>query len=179
MNTIADSNERTSNSDLLKSAAGQAGERAQQFAGQAKGLVSQQIDQRSTDLGNQLSTHVDSLRTVSDSLRQQGQETPAKLADNVAQRVDGVAQYLRNADGDQLLTDLENIGRRQPWVVLTAGLALGFAASRLLKASSAQRYHSYSERNRTEPSYDAAYDTSYEADYAGSASQRSMNYYED
>ncbi|MDQ6933127.1 MAG: hypothetical protein M3160_08105, partial [Candidatus Eremiobacteraeota bacterium] len=87
--------------------------------------------------------------------------------------------YLRNADGDQVLRDIENIGRRQPWVVLSAGLALGFAASRLLKASSAQRYQSYSERNSREPSYDAAYDTSYEADYAGSASQRSTDYYED
>lgn len=178
MNTTADSN-RTSNSDTLRSAAGQAGDKAQQLAGQAKGFVSQQVDQRSSDLGDQLSTHVDSLRTVSDTLRQQGQEAPAKLADNLAERVDGVAQYLRNANGDQLLRDLENIGRRQPWALLTAGLALGFAASRLLKASSAQRYRYYSQTNPGERSYDTAYRDSYEGDYTGSVSQRSTDYYED
>lgn len=179
MNTTADSNERTNNSDTLKSAAGQAGNKAQELAGQAKGLISQQIDQRSSDLGDQLSTHVNSLRTVSDTLRQQGQETPAKLADNVAERIDGVAQYLRNANGDQLLMDLENVGRRQPWIGLTAGLALGFAASRLLKASSAQRYRYHSDTNWRDSSYNTAYADSYEGDYAGSVSQRSTNYYED
>jgi len=179
VNTTADSNERTSSSEMLRSAAGQAGDKAQQLAGQAKGFVSQQVDQRSTDLSNQLSTHVDSLRAVGDTLRQQGRDAPAKLAEDLAQRVDGAAQYLRNADGDQLLTDIENIGRRQPWIVLTAGLALGFAASRLLKASSARRYRSYSDTYWGEESYDTGYAGSYQGEYSDSAAKRSSNYFED
>jgi hypothetical protein len=39
---------------------------------------------------------------------------------------------------------VEDFGRRQPWAVIAGGLALGFAASRFLKASSSRRYESSS-----------------------------------
>ena len=47
---------------------------------------------------------------------------------------------------------LDNLrpARRQPWAVVGAGLFLGFAASRLLKASSTDRYHA-SQTQRIEP----------------------------
>lgn len=39
-----------------------------------------------------------------------------------------------------MLRDVEDFGRRQPLAVAAVGLALGFAASRFLKASSRSRY---------------------------------------
>ena len=47
---------------------------------------------------------------------------------------------MQDADSDRLLRDLEDLGRRQPMAVVFGGLALGFAASRCIKASSQQRY---------------------------------------
>ena len=38
------------------------------------------------------------------------------------------------------LGDIEDFGRKQPWVVIGGGIALGIAASRFLKASSSRRY---------------------------------------
>ena len=38
-----------------------------------------------------------------------------------------------------ILRDVEDFGRRQPWVVAAAGLALGVAAARFVKASSRRR----------------------------------------
>jgi hypothetical protein len=50
-----------------------------------------------------------------------------------------VGSYLERSDGDTILRDAEDFGRRQPWAVMLGGLAVGFAASRVLKASSQQR----------------------------------------
>ena len=56
-----------------------------------------------------------------------------------------MGDYLKGASGDRILRDVEDFARRQPMLVAAAGLALGFAASRFLKASSSRRYESGSE----------------------------------
>ena len=121
-------------------AAGQAQEKAQQAAGQAKGRARDEIDKRSTDAGQQVKTTADDLRSVGEQLRSQGKDTPAKLADQAADRAQRLGGYLEDSDADRILHDVEDFARKQPWAVVAGGLALGFAASRLLKASSTQRY---------------------------------------
>jgi hypothetical protein len=121
---------------------GQAQEKAQQAAGQAKDRVREQLDQRSTQAGEQVSTSASDLRSVADQLRQQGKDQPAKLAEQTADRAERLGGYLKDADADTLLRDIEDFGRRQPLAIIAGGLALGFAASRLLKASSQERHRS-------------------------------------
>ena len=54
-----------------------------------------------------------------------------------------------------------SFGRRQPWAVIAGGLALGFAASRFLKASSSRRYESgYQSYGGGGYDYDRTYSTS-------------------
>jgi hypothetical protein len=79
---------------------------------------------------------------VGEELRRQGKEGPAKLADQAADRADRLGSYLQDSDADRILRDVEDFGRRQPWAVVAGGLALGFLASRFLKASSRDRYES-------------------------------------
>jgi hypothetical protein len=122
------------------STAQQAKETAQQAAGQAKGRVRDQVDQRSTEAGERVSGVAQDVRSVGDELRRQGKDQPAKLADQAAQRAEKLGEYLTRSDGDTILRDVEDFGRRQPWAVIAGGLALGFAASRFLKASSGRRY---------------------------------------
>lgn len=124
--------------------AGQAQEKAQQAAGQVKDKLRQQVGQRSTQAGEQASTAAEDLRGVADHLRSQGKDQPAKLADQAAQRVEKVGGYLQQSDADRVLSDVEEFGRQKPWAVAAAGAALGFAASRLLKASSTERYRAAS-----------------------------------
>src|SRR5205085_3957792 len=64
--------------------AGQAKEQAQQAAGQAKEQVRTQVDQRSTQAGEQIKQQASDIRSVSDSLREQGKDGPAKIADQAA-----------------------------------------------------------------------------------------------
>src|SRR3954462_14760698 len=127
--------------DKAQEVAGQAQEKAQQAAGQAKNQLSSQIDDRSTKAGQQVSGHASDLRSVGDSLRQQGKDQPAKLADQAADRLERAGSWLTNADADRILGDVEDFARKSPWAVMAGGLALGFAASRMLKASSTERYN--------------------------------------
>src|SRR4051795_373114 len=120
--------------------AGQAKDKAQEAAGQAKGRVREQVDQRSTEAGQQVSSTASDLRSVGEQLREQGKETPAKLAEQAAERTERLGSYLTESDADRILSDVEEYARKQPWAVVAGGLVLGFAASRFLKASSSQRY---------------------------------------
>jgi len=99
------------------------------------------VDERSTQAGEQVRANASDVRTVAEELRKQGKETPAKLAEQTADRAEKIGGYLTESDGERILGDIEDFGRRNPWAAALGGLALGFAASRLLKASSSGRYH--------------------------------------
>jgi len=120
----------------MQDAAGEARHKAQEVGGKARGRAREQVDQRSTEAGQRVSTTAGDIRSVSDELRKQGKDGPAKVADQVADRAERVGGYLQEADSDRILHDIEEAGRRQPWAVVAGGIALGFAASRFLKASS-------------------------------------------
>jgi hypothetical protein len=124
------------------STAQQAKDKAQEAAGQAKRGLRDQVDTRSTQAGERVSGMAGDARSVAEQLRQQGKHEPAKLAEQAAQRAESLGDYLQRSDGDTILRDVEDFGRSQPWVMIAGGLALGFAASRFLKASSSRRYES-------------------------------------
>jgi hypothetical protein len=94
---------------------------------------------KTSDL-EQVNTVADDVRSVASELRNQGKDKPAQYAEQAAERVQSVGQWLERSDGDQLLSDVENFARRNPWAVAAGGLVLGLAASRFLKASSSERY---------------------------------------
>jgi hypothetical protein len=139
--TMSDQGATAQAKDKAQEVAGQAQEKAQEAAGQARDRVREQIDQRSTQAGEQVSTHAGDLRSVSDSLREQGKDQPAKLADQAADRLERAGDWLTESDADRILSDVEGFARKNPWAVMAGGLALGFAASRMLKASSTERYN--------------------------------------
>ena len=122
--------------EVKEQAAGQ----AREAAGQARSRVRDQVDQRSTQAGERVSQSAGDLRSVADGLREQGKEGPAKLAEQVAQRTERAGSYLTESDADRILGDVEDFARSNPWAVAAGGLLVGFAASRVLKASSSRRY---------------------------------------
>jgi gas vesicle protein len=137
--------------DKATEVAGQAQEKAQQAAGQAREQLRGQIDQRSTDAGRKVSEQGGDLRAVGDQLREQGKDGPAKLADQAAHHVERAGSWLTESDADTILHDVEDAARKNPWAVAAGGLALGFAASRFLKASSSDRYQARSGGAGTAP----------------------------
>ena len=125
----------------------QAAEQVQQVAGQAKeqarNVAEQartQVDERSTMAGEKVTEHASSLRSVAEHLREQGKESEAKYAEQAAEKVERAGSWLTQSDADKILREVEDFGRQRPWAVIGAGIAIGVAASRMLKASSTQRY---------------------------------------
>ena len=115
-------------------------EQVQQATGSMQDRVREQVDTRSTEVGHQVDSVAEAMRKAGEHLSGQGNELPARAAEQVAQRGEQLGRYLRESDADRILGDLEDFGRRQPWVVAAAGLAIGVAAARFLKASSQRRY---------------------------------------
>ena len=117
-------------------------EKAQEVRGQLSSRVREQVDQRSTQAGEQVTSLADAMRRTGQTLRDEGNEVPAKVTDAVAERSERLGSYLRDADADAILRDVEDLARRRPWLFAAGGVVVGLLASRFLKASSSGRYQS-------------------------------------
>ncbi len=130
------------------SATEQVKERVQDVAEQAKVETREQlrtqINSRSSDVGEQFTSAAGAIRKTSDQLRVEGNESVAKLVDGVADRGQRLGSYLSRADGDQILRDVEDLARKQPWLFVGGSAVVGFLASRFMKASSSSRYQGWS-----------------------------------
>jgi len=117
----------------------QAKEQVSDMAGEAqtkiRSVVSDQVDQRSDQASEQIESVAEDVRAVSDSLRERNQDMAAQIADRAADYAQQLSDYLRESDADKIMRDVEGYARRQPWAVIAAGLVVGFAASRVLRAS--------------------------------------------
>lgn len=125
--------------DKVSGAADTAKDKASGLADTAKDKVSgaahAQVDTRSTQAGKNLAGVADQARDVSGQLREQGNDTAARLVGAAAGYTDRLAHYLRDSDAQTIINDVERYARRQPWAVAIGGLVVGFAASRVVRAS--------------------------------------------
>jgi ElaB/YqjD/DUF883 family membrane-anchored ribosome-binding protein len=115
-------------------------EKAQDVKGQVSAKARTEVDSRSTQLGEQVTSVVQALRRAGEQLQSEGNETGGKAVWAVADRVERLGGYLRDSNADRFTGDLESFGRRRPWAVAGIGVALGLMVSRFLKASAANRY---------------------------------------
>lgn len=115
-------------------------DQAVEVKSRAGGQMREQVNSRSTQAGEQVSSVAGALRRTSQQLREEGKDQPARLIEQGADRAERFGEYLRNLDADSLLQDVENFGRRRPWLMAAGAAVAGLAASRFLRASSARRY---------------------------------------
>jgi len=92
------------------------------------------------------------------NLEQQVNPQIAQYAHRAADALDNLSARLREKDVDELMNDVQDFMRRSPAVAIGAAVAVGFALSRFLKASSQPR--------------EAEYRSSYGGDMAGMSSGR-------
>jgi ElaB/YqjD/DUF883 family membrane-anchored ribosome-binding protein len=133
---------------------------ATDVAEHGRGMVRDQLSERSTQLGDQVGSASQTLRRVAEQSRSNGDEQQARLAEQAADRGERLSAYLREADGQRMLAEAEDFARRQPWVIAAAGFAVGLGAARALKASSRTRYQ---QRYVTAYSAQSTYPRRYEA----------------
>ena len=114
----------------------------QQLQTSVTGFLSKQLDERLGVISDQVGTQAASMRKVAEALRSDGPAPAADLADGVARYFEGVTTYLGERSPEDLMFDLEDYSRRQPWVVAGGALIAGFVLSRVLKTASFERYRS-------------------------------------
>jgi len=138
--------ERTSQSELeqVKERVGNA---AEQVKGQTREELRAQIDTRTTQAGEQVTSTARAVRRAGQQLREEGNDRAAEAIDAVADRGERLGAYLTGARGDAMLYDVESFARRQPWLVAGAGAVAGFLAARFVKASSVTRYRAAGSRD--------------------------------
>jgi hypothetical protein len=96
-----------------------------------------QADKGTTQAGEKVLSTAEDLHSVSAALHEQGRDSTAQVVDQVAAQAERFANYLRHNSGDTILRDAQDYARRQPWLTAIGGLALGFVAARMVKASGA------------------------------------------
>jgi hypothetical protein len=121
--------------EKAKDAAGQAMDKSRELTGQVADKAHDQIGQRSDQVGDQVESAAADARAVSEQLKEQGNDAAARLVEQTAGHAQKVADYLTESDPDRIIADVQTYARKQPWLVALGGVAVGFAASRMVKAS--------------------------------------------
>lgn len=148
----------------------------------ASALVDQAQQTATTQLSSQKEKAASMMESVALSIRESGeslrQDQPqiASLADQAANRVEGISSYVREHDIKDFVGEAERLARREPLLFLGGALALGFMAARFLKASSGSSSSGRSQydvgRGATSGGYRWSPDTGFGAGasgYAGTA----------
>jgi ElaB/YqjD/DUF883 family membrane-anchored ribosome-binding protein len=134
----------------VEGTAAAAQQKAMELKQEGRSKLSETLDQRTTDAGGQARQMAQALRRTGEQLREQGDGQPvAGVTEGAAERIERLGGYLEQANGEEILRDVEDFARRRPWMVAGIGLAVGLAASRFLKASSERRYDSAPGRPST------------------------------
>lgn len=81
---------------------------------------------------------VEALHATGQQFREQDRSSVADLADRAADGVDRFARNLHDRDVGELVSEVENLARRQPEVVLGGAFVVGLLAARFLKSSSSR-----------------------------------------
>lgn len=114
-------------------------DQVQEQARQAEAKLRDEMDRRTTEFGDQLTSVASAMRRGTEDLRTEGKDEAAMLMERGAEQVDRLGRYLTDANGDQMMRDVEDFGRKRPGMLAFGGLVLGFAAARFLRASSERR----------------------------------------
>lgn len=132
------------------SARGQIRQVKDQVVDQAKNTFRDARDKATSSLGDSRRQAADQIggiatafHSASDHFRGDNQERLAGLADSLAGQVEQVSNYLRDADLDRMVRDVETLARRQPALIFGAALALGLIGARFLKSSDSNRSRRY------------------------------------
>jgi hypothetical protein len=121
---------QSSDGDSLKS-------RATELAQEAKQRGQNQLDTTKKAAADQVQKVADVVEQASAELGRHDQQSFARYTNEFANRIKTLADTLNNRSIDELGTDALNLARKNPTLFLLGSVAIGFALSRFVKASSA------------------------------------------
>ncbi len=147
--------------------------RAREAVQQVKERAGERIESRIADSKSRaaetLSGVASSLLSSSQQLRDRNQSGASRAVERAAEGVDRFAHYLQDTNVDDVVDQVYEFARRQPAAFIGGAFALGFIASRFLKASSP-------EGGRHRLSAVSDYSRGYETSYPLGDSRREVGY---
>jgi hypothetical protein len=125
--------------EVFPESTGRLSDQARRAGASVQDQVRRQLGDRTTAAGEQAAAIGRAMRDMSGHLRSQGNDGAAWVTEETAERAERLGRYMRDADGGRILADVEDFGRRQPWLIAALGVTAGVVAARFLKASSRRR----------------------------------------
>ena len=104
------------------------------IAEQATSVAEQHASSTMTQVGDTIEQVARAVRSTAEQLRND-QPQIANFVDTAAERAEGAAQFLRQHEARDVLNEAQDFARRQPAVVIGAGLALGLLVGRAIKSA--------------------------------------------
>jgi ElaB/YqjD/DUF883 family membrane-anchored ribosome-binding protein len=146
------------------------------IAQQATSVAEQRASSTMTQVGDTLEQVAQAVHSASDNIRSE-QPQLAGFGDTAADQVERAGQYLREHDAREVIDGAQDFARRQPAVVVGAGLALGLLVGRALKSAggSSRSQYGVSDAWRGESRYGAS--ASYRAGYGTSSAYEASGGY--
>ena len=152
----------------VEDAASAAQDKAMELRSKGANQLRDQLDTSTTDVGKPGEDGCAGLRQSGEKLRGEGNTQAASATDMAAQRVEQLGEYLERIQGDELLSDAERFARQRPWLLAGIGMFAGLVASRMMKASSEQRYQASSSERPLRRARDGAPDVHRHREHARS-----------
>ena len=112
--------------------------RGRQLAAQAGDQLAQQADQQRTTVATSL---METSRVVRESKARLEESQPpvAQILNFAATQLEAGASYLQRTEARQIVTQAQDLARRQPWLVFGVGALAGLLTVRLLKGADMQQ----------------------------------------
>lgn len=114
-------------------------QQGQQKAGQVWNMARAQFRSQLTGQKERAATSLDDfaalVRQTGGQLRDQGHAGSSHYADQIADRIAGVAGSVHEKEIEEILADTEDFARQRPAVFLSIAALLGFLLARFLKSS--------------------------------------------
>ena len=104
------------------------------IAEEATSVAEHRASSAMTQVGDTIDQVARAVRNTGEQLRSD-QPQLAGLADTAAEQAEQAAQFLRQNDARDVLDEVQDFARRQPAVIVGAGLALGLLVGRAIKSA--------------------------------------------
>jgi hypothetical protein len=119
------------------------------------GIVNRVKESATAQLTNQKNRGTDALGQVANAVRSSTQKlrdeqhhTMAGYIDQAADQIDNWSRRLKEKDINELMSDVQQLARRQPAVFISSAFALGLVGARFFKSSRPQNAYNYANESR-------------------------------
>lgn len=145
----SDRSQHRGSSDDIHRLSGEAADAGRDTLGAAQGRIRSLLETQTDRAADQLGSVANALHKAAEQLNDENNGTAAHYAGQAADRVERVADMLRNSTVDDMVGQVERFARRQPEVFVGAAFAVGFLFARFVKSSGERRFRGASSSHLT------------------------------